>query len=131
MGMNRWVMWLGWFLHALLVVLVVATIITVMITVSLHARGKVIPPIIGYSDPSFVWVMVILYGICAISFCLAISTLFSRRECIPLRLSHESDLGAINYSYEQSQASWLYILQSTKTYERSTCDLKLTLLTFR
>lgn len=81
MGMNRWLMWLGWFLHAFMVVIVVSSIITVMITVNLHAPGRVIPPIIGYSDPTFVWVMATLYGICAISFCLAISTLFSRREC--------------------------------------------------
>lgn len=84
MGMNRWLMWLGWFLHALVVVVLVASIGTIMITVSLHARGKVIPPIIYYSNPSFVWVMLTLYGICAIAFCLAISTFFSRREYAPL-----------------------------------------------
>ncbi|XP_050726962.1 phospholipid-transporting ATPase ABCA3-like [Eriocheir sinensis] len=78
MGMNRWLMWLGWFLHALVVVVLVASIGTIMITVNLHSRGKVIPPIIYYSDPSFVWVMLTLYGICAITFCLAVSTLFSR-----------------------------------------------------
>ncbi|XP_063859615.1 phospholipid-transporting ATPase ABCA3-like isoform X2 [Scylla paramamosain] len=78
MGMNRWLMWLGWFLHALLVVLLVSSIVTIMLTVSLHQSKGSVPPIINYTDPSFVWVMNTLYGICSISFCLAISTFFSR-----------------------------------------------------
>lgn len=97
MGMNRWLMWVGWFLHALVVVLLVASMATIMITVSLHARGKVIPPIINYSDPFFVWVMLTLYGMCAITFCLAISTLFSRRECVPLLQNHNSNHDVIKY----------------------------------
>ncbi|XP_045131522.1 phospholipid-transporting ATPase ABCA3-like [Portunus trituberculatus] len=78
MGMNRWLMWLGWFLHALVVVLLVSSIVTIMLTVSLHQSEGSVPPIINYTDPSFVWVMNTLYGICSIAFCLAISTFFSR-----------------------------------------------------
>lgn len=113
MGMNRWLMWLGWFLHALVVVLLVASIGTIMITVSLHSGGKVIPPIILYSDPSFVWVMLTLYGICAITFCLAVSTLFSRRECAQLHPSHESDFSVIDYMNIPTTMIWFHTLQST------------------
>lgn len=78
MGMNRWLMWVGWFVHALVVVVLVSSVVTTMITVPLHKSGSIVPPIINYSDPSFVWVMLTLYGICSIAFCLAISTLFTR-----------------------------------------------------
>nr|XP_053628150.1 phospholipid-transporting ATPase ABCA3-like [Cherax quadricarinatus] len=78
MGMNRWLLWLGWFFHALVVVLVMVTIITVMITVGLQSRGAYVPPILNYSDSFFVWILLVLYGISSITFCLAISTLFSR-----------------------------------------------------
>ncbi|XP_069191601.1 LOW QUALITY PROTEIN: phospholipid-transporting ATPase ABCA3 [Procambarus clarkii] len=78
MGMSRWLVWVGWFLHALVVVVVVVTIITIMITVGLHSKGAYIPPILNYSNPFIVWIFLALYGISSITFCLTISTFFSR-----------------------------------------------------
>ncbi|KAK4327951.1 hypothetical protein Pmani_001612 [Petrolisthes manimaculis] len=79
MGMNRWLVWGGWFLHALVVVILVVTIITIMITVGLPGEGGVrIPPILNYSNPFLVWLILFLYGICSIAFCLTVSTFFSR-----------------------------------------------------
>lgn len=81
MGMNRWLVWGGWFLYALVVVIVVVSIITTMITVGLPGEGGVrIPPILNYSNPFLVWVILFLYGLCSIAFCLTVSTFFSRRE---------------------------------------------------
>ncbi|KAG0730574.1 ATP-binding cassette sub-family A member 3 [Chionoecetes opilio] len=81
MGLNGWLVWLGWFLHSFVIILLVSSIITfflkVEITPTKDATGY-LPPILAYSDAFFVWVLLVLYGISSIAFCFAISTFFSK-----------------------------------------------------
>lgn len=83
MGLNGWLVWLGWFLYSFTVILVVSLIMTFFLKVE-FIRNKdglgYLPPMLPYSDASLVWTLLILYGISSIVFCFAISTFFSKRE---------------------------------------------------
>ncbi|MPC11279.1 ATP-binding cassette sub-family A member 17 [Portunus trituberculatus] len=81
MGLSGWLVWFGWFLHSFVIILLVSSIMTFFLKVELmpatDASGY-LPAILAYSDPFFVWVLFVLYGICSISFCFVISTFFSK-----------------------------------------------------
>ncbi|XP_063592166.1 phospholipid-transporting ATPase ABCA3-like [Penaeus indicus] len=81
MGLERWLVWLGWFLHSFIVILVVSTVITILLKLQLTPMDDssgFLPPIIIHTDPFFMWVLFVLYGISSIAFCFAVSTFFSR-----------------------------------------------------
>ncbi|KAG7161493.1 ATP-binding cassette sub-family A member 3-like 3 [Homarus americanus] len=81
MGLDGWLVWLGWFLHSFIVIVINATIITILLKVqvaSVQDGEGYLPPILNYSDPFFLWVLLILYGISSIAFCFVIATFFSK-----------------------------------------------------
>ncbi|KAK4327949.1 hypothetical protein Pmani_001610 [Petrolisthes manimaculis] len=82
MGMDRWLVWLCWFFHSFFIILIVITIMTLMVKLELPSQdnnsGDMLPPIIISTDPMFIWVLLLLYGISSITFCFFIATLFSR-----------------------------------------------------
>lgn len=85
MGMDRWLVWLGWFFHSFFIILLVISIMTLMLKLEITRPGddntrEVLPPVIINTDAMFIWVLLLLYGISSITFCFFISTLFSRRE---------------------------------------------------
>lgn len=83
MGLNGWLVWFGWFLYSFMIILVVSIIMTVFLKVELIPTSDgsgYLPPILAYSDPFFVWILLLLYGISSIVFCFVISTFFSKRE---------------------------------------------------
>nr|XP_027231595.1 ATP-binding cassette sub-family A member 1-like [Penaeus vannamei] len=78
MGMNRWLVWLGWFLHSALLNVVVISALTVMLSVSMYNGDLYVPPILAHTDTGYVWLLLFLYSFSSIAFCLAISTFFNR-----------------------------------------------------
>jgi ATP-binding cassette subfamily A (ABC1) protein 3 len=69
MGLANWVHWAAWFTRCFLFLLITVIIITLI-----FAFGKVLPR----SDLSLIFVYLILYAICTISFCFCVSVFFSR-----------------------------------------------------
>nr|XP_053628635.1 phospholipid-transporting ATPase ABCA3-like [Cherax quadricarinatus] len=81
MGLDGWLVWLGWFLHSFIIIIVVASIITLVLKLKLmplQDGSGFLPPILAYSDPIFIWVLLLLYGISSIAFCFVIATFFSK-----------------------------------------------------
>ncbi|XP_047471049.1 phospholipid-transporting ATPase ABCA1-like [Penaeus chinensis] len=78
MGINRWLVWLGWFLHSALLNVVVISVLTVMLSVSMYNGNLYVPPILAHTDTGYVWLLLFLYSLSSIAFCLAISTFFNR-----------------------------------------------------
>lgn len=78
MGINRWLVWLGWFLHSALLNVVVISILTVILSVSMYNGDLYVPPILAHTDAGYVWLLLFLYSLSSIAFCLAISTFFNR-----------------------------------------------------
>lgn len=81
MGLERWLVWFGWFLHSFIIILVVSTIMTILLKLELTPMDDTsgfLPPIIIHTDPFFMWVLFVLYGVSSIAFCFAVSTFFSR-----------------------------------------------------
>ncbi|XP_018027772.1 phospholipid-transporting ATPase ABCA1 [Hyalella azteca] len=82
MGLEGWLVWLGWFLHGFITIVLITIIMTfflkVEITPSSEIDKGVFPPILIYSNWFFVWFLLFLYGISSIAFCFAISCFFNR-----------------------------------------------------
>ncbi|KAK7083181.1 hypothetical protein SK128_003539 [Halocaridina rubra] len=81
MGMDSWLIWLGWFFHSLIIILIVSGLITLMLKLELTSQdsgGGKLPAILAYSDGSLVWILLLLYGISSIAFCFAIASFFSK-----------------------------------------------------
>nr|XP_045609701.1 phospholipid-transporting ATPase ABCA3-like isoform X2 [Procambarus clarkii] len=81
MGLDGWLVWLGWFLHSFLMILVVASIMTLLLKLKLKPLDDgsgFLPPILAYSDPFFIWVLLVLYGVSSIAFCFVVATFFSK-----------------------------------------------------
>lgn len=83
MGLEGWLVWLGWFLHSFLIIIIVSTIMTLLMKLQLSSLDNgegFITPILAYSDPFLIWVLLVVYGVSSIVFCFAIATFFNRRE---------------------------------------------------
>lgn len=83
MGLSGWLVWLGWFFYSFIIILLVSSIMTFFLKMELiptEDGSGYLPPILAYTDPFFVWILFLLYGISSIVFCFAISTFFSKRE---------------------------------------------------
>lgn len=73
MGLSNWLHWAAWFVKYLVFIMVTIAIITLFVCIHTD-HGAVI----GKSDPSVVFVFLLLYSISTISFCFAVSVFFSR-----------------------------------------------------
>lgn len=76
-GLQWWMLWLGWFIHAFSVSIISVTIIVILMKVPLW--GATYPPI-EHCDASLLAVFLLLYCAASITFCFAISAFFARRK---------------------------------------------------
>ncbi|KAG7167085.1 ATP-binding cassette sub-family A member 3-like 1 [Homarus americanus] len=72
MGLQNWLHWLAWFTKTFMFL---ATS-TVFITILLHGPGSL--AVLSESDPTLVFVFLLLYTTCSVCFCFFLSTLFSK-----------------------------------------------------
>ncbi|XP_071529902.1 phospholipid-transporting ATPase ABCA3-like [Panulirus ornatus] len=81
MGLDGWLVWLGWFLHAFVIIVLVSSIMTLLLKLELKPTDGgtgLLPPIIEHTDTFFVWILLLLYGVSSIAFCFVIATFFSK-----------------------------------------------------
>lgn len=77
MGLKSWMLWLGWFLHAICVNFF--SILAIVFLMKVKLWGASYPPI-EYCDASVYALLLLLYCGAAITFCLFISSLFNKRK---------------------------------------------------
>lgn len=77
MGLQSWMLWLGWFLHAFMVNVVSICVITFVMKVALWDAKY--PPI-EHCSASLFFIFLLLYCAAGIMFCFAISSLFNKRK---------------------------------------------------
>lgn len=77
MGLESWMLWLGWFMHSMVTNIVSITFIVIMLKVGLSSEAT---PIIEYGSGGVLWVFLLLYVMSAICFSFAISTVFKKRK---------------------------------------------------
>lgn len=77
MGMKSWMLWCGWMVNGMIVNIASITIIVIL----LKAPFKGVS-VLQYSDGCLVWVFLIFYCAAGITFCFALSSLFSRRKSV-------------------------------------------------
>ena len=75
MGLKDWMLWLGWYINALIVNIISISIITLIlkIDVGIHA-------IMPNSDWFLIWLFLFFYCLAGIAFCFAVSSFFERRK---------------------------------------------------
>lgn len=73
MGINNWLHWMAWFVKYFLFLLITVSIMTLFLCIE---TGK--GPVIGKTDPSIVFVFLMVYAVSAISFCFAVSVFFKK-----------------------------------------------------
>ncbi|KAK4312219.1 hypothetical protein Pmani_016341 [Petrolisthes manimaculis] len=76
MGLQNWLHWSAWFIKSFMFLATTTSLITILLCV--HWQGSGSLAVLSESDPSLVLVFLLLYTICAISFCFFLSTLFSK-----------------------------------------------------
>ena len=78
MGLSNWLHWTAWFVKYFLFLMISVTIMTVFYSIKV---GPKLENVIGKTDPTVVFVFLILYAISSIMFCFFISVFFSTGEC--------------------------------------------------
>lgn len=73
MGLNNWLHWSAWFVKYFLFMLITVGVMTIFLCIDTE-RG----PVIGETSPSVVFVFLMLYAICTISYCFAVSVFFKK-----------------------------------------------------
>ena len=77
MGVSNWIVWLTWFLDALLATFATTLIVIVLVCIEwISGNGSLMLD----SDGFMIFIFVMLYGISIIGICFAISTLFTSRK---------------------------------------------------
>jgi ATP-binding cassette subfamily A (ABC1) protein 3 len=74
MGLSNWLHWLAWFVLYMLMMAVTVGIITFFLCIKMGEKGSVIDK----SDPSVIFVFLMLYAASTIGFCFAVSVFFSK-----------------------------------------------------
>ncbi|CAL4102208.1 unnamed protein product, partial [Meganyctiphanes norvegica] len=103
MGLDGWLVWLGWFLHSFMSIVVTASIITIFLKVQIVSGS--IPPIIINTDGFFLWFLLLMYGIASIAFCFALATFFTKPTLatalgvVALLISFFIPRGIMDYQY--------------------------------
>jgi ATP-binding cassette subfamily A (ABC1) protein 3 len=79
MGVNNWLHWAAWFVKYFLFLLITVAIMTLFLCIQTK-KG----PVIGKTDPSIVFVFLMVYSICTISFCFAVSVFFVKGKSLSI-----------------------------------------------
>lgn len=74
MGLSGYLHWIAWFIKSFVFLLIPMAIITVMLTVKFGSNGKML----SKSDPSLIFIYLLLYSMSSIMYAFMISTFFSR-----------------------------------------------------
>ncbi|GAB1602809.1 ATP-binding cassette sub-family A member 3-like [Argonauta hians] len=74
MGLDNWIMWLGWFIKYFIFMLISISIMTLFLCVKVGDMGSVV----GYTDPAIIFLFLLSYTLATITFCFFLSTLFSK-----------------------------------------------------
>ncbi|XP_065208826.1 phospholipid-transporting ATPase ABCA1-like isoform X2 [Planococcus citri] len=74
-GLDEWLMWLGWFVHALIVSLISLTILTFILTYPFEGSGS---EALHFVQFTVLWSILILYCVANISFCFMFSAIFQK-----------------------------------------------------
>ena len=74
MGLSSWLHWLAWFVKYLIFITITISLMVGCYSANIGSHGKVL----GHTDPSIVFVFLLLYAIATINFSFAVSTLFSK-----------------------------------------------------
>ncbi|KAJ9595471.1 hypothetical protein L9F63_013335, partial [Diploptera punctata] len=73
MGLKSWMLWVGWMINAMLVCTLSVSIITFLLKTPFGKVG-----VLHHSDGFLIWIFLMFYCIAGITFCFAVSSLFSR-----------------------------------------------------
>ncbi|XP_071520079.1 phospholipid-transporting ATPase ABCA3 [Panulirus ornatus] len=76
MGLQNWLHWSAWFIKSIMFLATSTIIITILLCT--HWHGPESLAVLSKSDPSLVFVFLLLYTTCSICFCFFLSTLFSK-----------------------------------------------------
>ena len=74
MGLSGWLHWSAWFLKYFIFLIITVALATVFFKVKFNSHGRVL----NQSDPSMIFVFLLLYSISSIMFCFFVSTFFSK-----------------------------------------------------
>ncbi|XP_002739960.1 phospholipid-transporting ATPase ABCA3-like [Saccoglossus kowalevskii] len=73
MGLANWLHWVAWFIKYFILLLIAMIICTILFTVEVGDHGSVI----NNTDPTVLFVFLLIYAISTVTFCFAISVFFS------------------------------------------------------
>ncbi|XP_077979982.1 phospholipid-transporting ATPase ABCA3-like isoform X2 [Glandiceps talaboti] len=73
MGLANWLHWLAWFIRYFILLVISLTVCTILFTVDVGSHGAVI----NNTDPSVLFVFLLIYAIATVTFCFAVSVFFS------------------------------------------------------
>lgn len=76
MGLQNWMHWMAWFIKSFLFLSTTTLLITILLCTRWQGEGSL--AVLNNSDPTLVFIFLLLYTVCSISFCFFISTLFSK-----------------------------------------------------
>ena len=74
MGMSAAAGWMSWFLQFFIYLLLASAVYTLFLSISMGGKKSVLV----YSDPSLVFIFLLLYSICIITYCFFVSTLVNK-----------------------------------------------------
>lgn len=77
MGLEAWMLWLGWFIHSMVTNIISVCFITILLKVSFS--GSVLA-IFEYSNAAIIWLLMFLYCVSGVCYAFAVSTLFNKRK---------------------------------------------------
>ena len=73
MGVDNWLHWTAWFVKNFLFLLITVSIMTLFLCINTK-KG----PVIGKTDPSVLFVFIMLYAVSTILYCFVISVCFKK-----------------------------------------------------
>nr|XP_045614978.1 phospholipid-transporting ATPase ABCA3-like isoform X2 [Procambarus clarkii] len=76
MGLQNWLHWSAWFIKSFMFLATTTAFITILLCIHWHGAGSL--AVLSKSDPSLLFVFLLLYTTCSISFAFFLSTLFSK-----------------------------------------------------
>ncbi|XP_042225445.1 phospholipid-transporting ATPase ABCA3-like [Homarus americanus] len=76
MGLQNWLHWLAWFTKTFMFLATSTVFITILLCTHWHGPGSL--AVLSESDPTLVFVFLLLYTTCSVCFCFFLSTLFSK-----------------------------------------------------
>ena len=78
MGLSNWVHWSAWFIKYFIYLIITVSLMTMMFCIKV---GDLNAAVVTNSDPSIIFVFLMLYAVLSIMYSFAISSLFSKGEC--------------------------------------------------